>query len=154
MATAPGRPPPKAFVRAARTSKPPDDVALRGAGDFLRPAGFRAGDLARGLRGDAAAPAEALAARVATIVCSCRLLLKFDVLKLGDVAVRSNAISGLRVHATANAGAICKSACPQVVPARNESRVSCLSALQSRALITNEPGRGERSVRDISIGEL
>ena len=68
MATAPGRPPPKAFVRAARTSKPLDDVALRGAGDFLRPAGFRAGDLARGLRGEAAAVA--LAARVATMV-SC-----------------------------------------------------------------------------------
>jgi len=98
MATAPGRPPPKAFVRAARTSKPLDDVALRGAGDFLRPAGFRAGDLARGLRGDAAAPAEALAALVATIVCSCWLLKKFGGLKLGDMADRLNAISRLLVH--------------------------------------------------------
>ena len=83
MATAPGRPPPRAFVKAARTSKPLDEFVLRGAGDFFRAAGFRAGDLARGLRGDAAAPAEALAARVATIVCSCRLLLKFGGLKLG-----------------------------------------------------------------------
>ena len=69
MATAPGRPPPKALVNAARTSKPLAGFGLRlGAGDFLRPAGFRAGDLARGLRGDAAPAAEALAARVATMV--------------------------------------------------------------------------------------
>ena len=61
---------------------------------------------------------------------------------------------GLRVHATANAGAFASLLVLQLVPARNDRRVSCLSALQSRVLITNEPGRGERSVRtDSEIGD-
>ena len=104
MATAPGRPPPRAFVKAARTSNVLDDFVLRGAGDFFRAAGFRAGDLARGLRGDAVAPAEALAARVATILAAQCLLLKLWRLELGDGTVRSNAKLGSAGARTANAG--------------------------------------------------
>ena len=102
MATAPGRPPPKAFVRAARTSKPLDAFGFLGAGDFLRPAGFLAGDLARGLRGEAAA--EALAARVATMLAEQCLLLKFWDTKLGDGVVLLTHFLGRGCTATAMQG--------------------------------------------------
>ena len=131
MATAPGRPPPKAFVRAARTSKPLDDVALRGAGDFLRPAGFRAGDLARGSGGDAAAPAVALAARVATMAC-CAMAVS-ETLGAGTWrwGVSINAMPGLASAPLRAARAkLGKVGFSHAQPARKRDRFSRLPALQ------------------------